>query len=79
MLFELLCGCPDGIRRANPVGEGGAHLGLIELIIIILVILWLLGYFGRGRISAPVLSGNAIHTLLVIVIILVILRLLRLI
>jgi uncharacterized protein DUF5670 len=52
---------------------------LIELIIVILVILWLLGYFGRGRISTPALGGNAIHTLLVIVVILVILRLLRLI
>jgi hypothetical protein len=53
-------------------------LGLIELLIVILVILWLLGYFGRGRISAPVLSGNWIHTLLVLVVILVILRLLGL-
>jgi hypothetical protein len=53
-------------------------LGLIELIIVILVILWLLGYFGRGRISAPALSGNWIHTLLVLVVILVILRLLGL-
>jgi len=52
-------------------------VGLFELIIVILVILWLLGYFGRGRINAPVLSGNAIHTLLVIVVILVILRLLH--
>ena len=51
-------------------------MGLVELIIVILVILWLLGYFGRGRISAPGLSGNWIHTLLVIVVILVILRLL---
>jgi hypothetical protein len=53
-------------------------LGLIELLIVILVILWLLGYFGRGRISAPALSGNWIHTLLVLVVILVILRLLGL-
>jgi hypothetical protein len=53
-------------------------LGLVELLIVILVILWLLGYFGRGRINAPVLSGNWVHTLLVIVVILVILRLLRL-
>jgi hypothetical protein len=52
-------------------------LGLIELLIVILVILWLLGYFGRGRISAPALSGNWIHTLLVIAVILVILRLVR--
>ena len=52
---------------------------MIELIIVVLVILWLLGYFGRGRINAPGLSGNWVHTLLVIVVILVILRLLRLI
>ena len=50
-------------------------MGLIELIIVILVILWLLGYFGRGRISAPGISGNWVHTLLVLVVILVILRL----
>ena len=54
-------------------------MGLIELIIVILVILWLLGYFGRGRINSPALSGNTIHILLVIVVILVILRLLRII
>jgi hypothetical protein len=59
-------------------------LGLIELIIVILVILWLLGYFGRGRFYAtgPATttgswySGNWIHILLVLVVILVILRLL---
>lgn len=54
-------------------------MGLIELIIIALVILWLLGYFGRGRINAPGLSGNTVHILLVIVVILVLLRVLRLI
>jgi hypothetical protein len=54
-------------------------VGLFELIIVILVILWLLGYFGRGRISAPGMSGNWVHTLLVIVVILVILRLLHII
>ena len=54
-------------------------MDLIWLIIVVLVILWLLGYFGRGRISSPALSGNWVHTLLVIVVILVILRLLRLI
>jgi hypothetical protein len=52
-------------------------LGLIELLIVILVILWLLGYFGRGRIRAPGMSGNWVHILLVVVVILVILRLLR--
>jgi hypothetical protein len=60
-------------------------LGLIELIIVILVILWLLGYFGRGRfyggpsVSTGGFSGNWIHILLVLVVILVILRLLNLI
>ena len=54
-------------------------MGLFELIIVVLVILWLLGYFGRGRISAPGMSGNWVHTLLVIVVILVILRLLHII
>jgi hypothetical protein len=60
-------------------------LGLIELLIIILVILWLLGYFGRGRfyggpsVSTGGFSGNWIHILLVLVVILVILRLLNLI
>jgi hypothetical protein len=52
-------------------------LDLITLIIVVLIILWLLGYFGRGRISTPALSGNAVHTLLVIVVILVVLRLLH--
>ena len=64
-------------------------MGIIELLIVILVILWLLGYFGRGRIYArgPAVStadttwwsgGGWVHLLLVIVVILVILRLLGL-
>ena len=79
MLLELFGSCSDSISRGNPCGEGGAYLDLITLIIVVLIILWLLGYFGRGRISSPALSGNWVHTLLVIVVILVILRLLRLI
>ena len=57
-------------------------MGIIELIIVVLVLLWLFGYFGRGRFFAgtpSLASGNLIHTLLVIVVILVVLRLLRLI
>jgi uncharacterized protein DUF5670 len=60
-------------------------VGLIELLIIVLLILWLLGYFGRGRFYAtgPAIStarsGNWIHILLIVVLILLILRLLRLI
>jgi hypothetical protein len=59
-------------------------MGLIELLIIVLVILWLLGYFGRGRFYAtgPSVSTtgwgtNWIHLLLLLVVILVVLRLLR--
>jgi len=57
-------------------------MGLIELIIVVLVILWLLGYFGRGRFlsgSPSLASGNLVHTLLVIAVILILLRLLRII
>jgi len=64
------------------------QMGLIELIIVILVIMWLLGYFGRGRVfargpsistAAPPWGGTWIHTLIVVAVILIILRLLRLI
>lgn len=57
-------------------------MGIIELIIVILVLLWLFGYFGRGRFFAgtpSLASGNLVHTLLVIAVILILLRLLRLI
>lgn len=65
-------------------------MGIIELIIIVLVILWLVGYFGRGRLygggggssvvgSGGMASGNWIHVLLVLVVILIVLRLLGLI
>ena len=59
-------------------------MGLIELVIVILVLMWAFGYFGRGRLygrggSSDVSLGgsNLIHTVLVIVVILVVLRLLR--
>lgn len=66
-------------------------MGIIELLILILVLAWLFGYFGRGRwyggrpgtgpvITAPaggwLAGGNWVHILLVIVVILVLLRLL---
>jgi len=62
-------------------------MGIIELLIVVLVILWLLGYFGRGRFyaSGPSVStgtwgsGSLVHTLLVVAVILIILRLLGLI
>jgi hypothetical protein len=62
-------------------------MGLLELLIVIILLLWLFGYFGRGRFYGPrggtvvadggwLAGGNWVHTLLVIVVILIILRLL---
>jgi len=54
-------------------------MGLLELLIVVLLILWLMGYFGRGRLYSrgPAVSGGSwIHVLLIIVVILVVLRLL---
>ena len=48
---------------------------MLWTIVVILVILWLLG--ALGTVSVPVLSGNAVHVLLVVVIIIVALQLLR--
>jgi hypothetical protein len=49
---------------------------MLELIIVILLILWLLGYFGPARIPGIPRSGNLIHVLLIIALLLLILRLL---
>jgi uncharacterized membrane protein len=45
-------------------------------IIIILVVLWLLGFFGPRFSSSFPKTGNLVHTLIVIAVILLILRLL---
>jgi len=47
---------------------------MLELIIVILVVLWLLGYVGPAPFRR---GGNLIHLLLLIVIILVVVRLLQ--
>jgi hypothetical protein len=49
---------------------------MLTWIIVILLILWLLGYFGPNVFKGFPRSGNVVHTLLVIVIILVVLNLL---
>ena len=49
---------------------------MLTWIIVILLILWLLGYFGPNLFSGFPRSGNAVHVLLVIVVILVVLKLL---
>ena len=50
---------------------------MLELLIVVLVVIWLLGYFGPARFPSIPRTGNFVHLLLVVVIILVILRLLR--
>jgi len=51
-------------------------MSLFWIIIIVLLILWLLGFFGRNISPRLPRTGNWIHTLIVIAIILIILRLL---
>lgn len=49
---------------------------MLELLIVILLVLWLLGYFGARRIPRFPQTGKAIHILLVIILILIVIRLL---
>ena len=49
---------------------------MLYTIVVILLILWLIGFFGPSVYSGIPRSGNVVHTLLVIVVILVILNLL---
>lgn len=62
-------------------------MGLLELLIVIILVLWLFGYFGRGRWYGTgagttvtdggwLGGGSWIHLLLVLVVILIVLRLL---
>ena len=50
---------------------------MLTWIIIILIVLWLLGYFGPNVFSGIPRMGNLVHVLLVIAVILIILTLLR--
>ena len=50
---------------------------MLELLIVVLLLLWLLGYFGPARLPAIPNTGGLIHLLLVIILVLVILRLIR--
>lgn len=52
-------------------------MSLLWIIIIVLVILWLLGYFGRNISPSFPKTGSWIHALIVIAIILVVLNLLN--
>ena len=49
---------------------------MLTWIIIILIVLWLLGYFGPNLFSGFPRTGNIVHVLLVIAVILIVLKLL---
>lgn len=49
---------------------------MLTWIILILIVLWLLGYFGPNFIPSLPRTGNLLHTLLVIALVLIILRVL---
>jgi len=48
---------------------------MIDLLIVVLIVLWLLGFFGPARIPAIPKTGNLVHLLLVIILILIVIRL----
>jgi len=50
---------------------------MLTWIIIILIVLWLLGYFGPNLFSGFPRTGNVVHVLIVIAVILIILSLLH--
>jgi Family of unknown function (DUF5670) len=49
---------------------------MLTWIIVILIVLWLLGYFGPNLFSGFPRAGNIVHALLVIAVILIVLSLL---
>ena len=49
---------------------------MLWTIIVVLIVLWLLGFFGPSISSGIPKTGNAVHTLIVIALILLILKLL---
>jgi hypothetical protein len=49
---------------------------MLTVIIVILIVLWALGFFGPRISSGIPRTGNLVHTLIVIAVILIILRLL---
>ena len=48
---------------------------MLETLIVVLLVLWLLGVFGRRRIPRLRAGGNLIHLLLVIILVLIVVRL----
>jgi len=56
------------------VSEGGNLM--LELIIVVLVVLWLLGFLGPRFMPSFPRTGNVVHVLLIIALIIIVLRLL---
>jgi uncharacterized protein DUF5670 len=54
----------------------GREAAMLETLIVVLLVLWLLGFFGRRRIPRLRAGGNLIHILLVIILVLIVVRLL---
>ena len=50
---------------------------MLEIVIVVLIVLWLLGYFGPSRVRGIPRTGNVVHLLLVIILVLIIVRLIR--
>jgi hypothetical protein len=61
---------------AAPSRKYKRSIFMLWTIVVILVVLWLLGFFGPRFLPSIPRSGNVIHILIVIVIILVLLNLL---
>ena len=49
---------------------------MLETLIVVLLVLWLLGFFGPARIPRIRKRGNEVHLLLVVIVVLVLVRLL---
>jgi hypothetical protein len=47
----------------------------LEILIVVLLVLWLIGFFGPARFPSLPKTGSLVHILIVIVVILVIVRL----
>ena len=60
----------NGVREPAGKGKWKKEVGMLELILIILIILWALGYFAFH-------VGGLVHVLLVIALVVLIMRLLR--
>lgn len=58
------------------MGESCFHIVVLEALIVILLVLWLLGYFGPTRVPRVPNTGGLVHTLLIIALVLLIIRLL---